>query len=461
MFTSLLFYGELTLALAAFYLLPGRWRLAGLLAISCAFYVSLAPRWFWLLAVQALIAYAGGYWLARARTDRVRNLLAGASLLPIVGALVALKLGNALHGLVMPLGVSYYTFKLISYVLEVYWDENEVERQPLNFATYVAFGPQMICGPIARPRQFLRQLPRLQRGIFDSSQFELGLFTILRGLLLKLLIGDRLGLFISVVDAAPQNYTRGVLLTVVLCYMVQLYADFAGYTLIAIGIGRLFGIESPPNFNAPFLARNIQDFWRRWHMSLSSWVADYLFTPLSLALRSWGRAGLVFSLFTAMVVIGIWHGLSGTFLVFGLLQGLFISVSALTLPWRDRVAKRWRIPGLLRRAVAVVSIYAMMTVSQIFWQAPSMAAAVLHFRLLTRNVGNAGLQFSDIRTDVVDPVFICMAIAFYHGAGSPGFGFVGRRVHAVVPNWVVGGVALLVLSALSIEAGSSFIYGQF
>ena len=460
MFASLAFYAALCAALGIFYATPAAYRVAALLALSVAFYAVAAPGWLGLLAAQVLVAYAAGRALSRATTDRARSLILLAGLLPTAGALVALKTGNALQGLLIPLGVSYYTFKLIAYLVEIFWDEREAEPKLLDFAAYAAFAPQMVCGPIQRPRQFLRQLPRIRAATFDPAQFESGFFAILRGLMLKLLIGDRLALFIGTVDSAPQDYTRLVLLIVVLGYILQLYADFAGYTLMAIGIGRMFGIESPPNFAAPFAARNVQEFWRRWHMTLSSWVADYIFKPLSLSWRGRGRAGLVVSLFTSMAVIGIWHGFTGTFLIFGLLQGMFISVSALTLPARDRVVARRGVPVLLRRIAGAAGVFLLMSFSQIFWQARSVQAALLHLQLLAGQVANGGIGFYDMRTNVTDPVFACMAIALYHGAGAPGFARL-RRHTAFIPNWAVGGVALLLLSAFGIEAGSSFVYGQF
>ena len=495
MFISPEYYAALIIALGLFYATPAKARIFCLLAISCLFYLTIAPAWFALLAGEVSIAYYIGGALSRAQTDRARNLLLLCGLVPIVGALLVLKLAGALQGLLMPLGTSYYTFKLISYVLEVYWDESKVAPDFVEFAAFVSFAPQMVSGPIQRSNQFLRQVPHLRRGWFDPEQFETGFFTILRGLLLKLLIADRLGAFISLVDAAPLAYRRSVLFTVVLCYTVQLYADFAGYTLIAIGIGRLFGIESPPNFSAPFSATNIQMFWRRWHITLSSWVADYVFTPLSLSLRGAGRVGMVTSLTISMMLIGLWHGLSYPFLAFGALQGLYISFSVLTMPSRERLMARFMaLPPLhlviglhitsvtvslptrppeqrelghmavfapLRTAFGIVCVYVMVSFSMIFWQAHTFDAAVLHLRLLARTIPTGHLGFADIRTDIVDPLFACMVIAFWHGVGAPGFAWVARYVGGRVPRWVVGGVALLLICALSTEEGSSFIYGQF
>ena len=461
MFTSLLFYAELSAALAVFYLLPGTWRVAGLLLISCAFYLSLAPQWFWLLVVQALIGYSAGVGLARAKTDLARRVVVTAGLMPIVGVLLLLKIDVARQGILLPLGISYYTFKLISYVLEVFWDEEAAESRPVAFATYVAFGPQMLSGPIQRPYDFLPQLAKLRAGGFDRERFDAGLCSIVQGLMLKLLVGDRLSAFIAAVDSRPDSYRPHVLYTLAACYTLQLYADFNGYTKIAIGVGRLFGFESPQNFAAPFAARNIQEFWRRWHITLSSWTADYVFAPLRMSSRGLGVSGLVLSLSASMVIIGLWHGLTMPFLVFGLLHAVYMSVSAVTLPARQRLLSPYRWLAPLRAVCGMAVVFVLMTISQLFWQAHSIGSAMLHVRLLTGLTAAGSLDMSDMRTEIAEPVFVCMAIALYHGLGAPGWAALTRPVDRVVPRWVTGGAALLLLSALSTEAGTSFIYGQF
>ena len=199
--------------------------------------------------------------------------------------------------------------------------------------------------------------------------------------MMKLLIGDRLAGFIALIDQSHPYFSYSVVLTTVACYLLQLYADFAGYTNIALGIGKLFGIEGPPNFHAPFAAANIQEFWRRWHMSLTSWVTDYLFTPLSMSLRGLGQVGLVLCIMLNMLIIGLWHGLTPNYFVFGVLQGVLVSVTALVVislrrRGRARVksapdeqidtigkrARRWTL------ALAGMTLtFALMSLSTIFW----------------------------------------------------------------------------------------------
>ncbi len=228
----------------------------------------------------------------------------------VVAVIVAFKAAGAWQGLLLPLGVSYYSFKLISYLIEVYWDDEAVERDPVLFFLFPAFFPQIVSGPIQRPEPFFAQMRDVTGRTLDAEQLETGFRLILGGLMMKLLVGDRLAGFIALIDQSHPYFSYSVVLTTVACYLLQLYADFAGYTNIALGIGKLFGIEGPPNFHAPFAAANIQEFWRRWHMSLTSWVTDYLFTPLSMSLRGLGQVGLVLCIMLNMLIIGLWHGLT-------------------------------------------------------------------------------------------------------------------------------------------------------
>ena len=267
----------------------------------------------------------------------------------VVAVIVVFKAAGAWRGLLLPLGVSFYSFKLISYLIEVYWDDESVERDPVVFFLFPAFFPQIVSGPIQRPEPFFAQMRDVMARTIDVEQVETGLRFILGGLMMKLLVGDRLADFIGRIDESHSDYSYSVMLTTVACYLLQLFADFSGYTNIALGIGKLFGVEGPPNFNAPFSAANIQEFWRRWHMSLTLWLTDYLFTPLSMTLRDYGQAGLIGAIFLNMIIIGIWHAFTLNYLVFGILQAVFLSVTVLILGAR---ARRQRAAGKTNQVAA-------------------------------------------------------------------------------------------------------------
>ena len=292
-FTAPLFYVALVPAVAAFYLLPGRWRAIYLLALSYAFYALSSRIYLVLLIVASAAVYALGLAIAKSGSERAKQAYMAAGVAAVVAVIVAFKAAGAWRGLLLPLGVSYYSFKLISYLIEVYWDDEAVERDPVVFFLFPAFFPQIVSGPIQRPEPFFAQMRDVMARTIDADQIEAGFRFILGGLMMKTLVGDRLAAFIELIDQSHTDYSYSIMFTTVACYTLQLYADFSGYTNIALGIGKLFGVEGPPNFNAPFAAVNIQEMWRRWHMSLTLWLTDYLFTPLSMSLRDYGQAGLI------------------------------------------------------------------------------------------------------------------------------------------------------------------------
>lgn len=460
-FVSLEFFVCLAVAGTLFYAVPARWRTHYLLGVSYLFYAT----WDWaylalLILITALVFFAGRS-IAGAASERGKGIRLWSAVGAMVALVTAFKLLGRIDGLLFPLGLSYYSFKLIAYLIDVYWDENAVETDAATFFLYPAFFPQIVSGPIQRADDFFAQWRRQGLGPADYGRIESGFRYIVGGLLLKSLIGDRLGAFIATVDQSPGSYRYAVILLLLCCYTLQLYADFAGYTNIAIGIGKVFNIDSPPNFAAPFAATNIQEMWRRWHMSLTSWVTDYLFMPMQMALRGLGRLGMVMCITLSMVVIGLWHNITLSFLVFGLCHAVFVSVTALTAKGRARVFNGTASTRRLGAALGVVLTFCLMTFSQVFWRTGHWSGAVTRLKLLLGLTKPGHIGLSAIRFDVADPVFACMAIALFVGAGAPGLQWLARRVDRTVPVWAQLGACLLLLSAFSSESSGSFIYGQF
>jgi alginate O-acetyltransferase complex protein AlgI len=335
-FTSPLFFLLLAPAGIGFYSIPGRFRALYLLGLSYAFYFTWSRHYLLLLIVASAMTYGLALAIAKSKGDTTKTALFALGAVTIVGIVVAFKAVGAWSGFLLPLGLSYYSFKLMSYLIDVYWDDEAVERDPVLVFLFPAFFPQIVSGPIQRPAAFFSQMRSVMRRKADDTQIEAGFGFIVGGLMLKLIIGDRLAAFIDLVDKDHSDFRYSVVAVTVASYLLQLYADFAGYTNIALGIGKIFGIEGPPNFNAPFAATNIQILWRRWHMSLTSWLTDYLFAPLSMSLRGLGQAGITISITLNMVIIGLWHGFTINFLVFGLLQALFLNITVLMIGARAR-----------------------------------------------------------------------------------------------------------------------------
>jgi alginate O-acetyltransferase complex protein AlgI len=460
-FTSPLFYVVLVPAAAAFYLLSGRWRAIYLLALSYAFYALSSRIYLVLLVLASAGVYAIGLAIAKSGGERAKQAYMAVGVAVIVGVIIIFKAAGAWRGLLLPLGVSYYSFKLISYLIEVYWDDESVERDPVVFFLFPAFFPQIVSGPIQRPEPFFTQMREVMGKAIDAEQVEMGFRLILGGLLMKLLVGDRLAAFIDLIDTSHADYSYSVMLTTVACYLLQLYADFAGYTNIALGVGRLFGIEGPPNFHAPFAAVNVQEFWRRWHMSLTSWVTDYLFTPLSMSLRGLGQIGLVLCIMLNMLIIGLWHGLTLNFLVFGVLQGILVSITALIVMSRRRAGIK-PAPGLTWLAIGgMILTSTLLSLSTIFWHSPTLSEAFSILGQVLALSPSGSIGWSDMPPSVTVPAWICIAIALFVGVGAPGAKRLVARLETVAPDWLQYGVCLFLLSVLSTAGSGRFVYGQF
>jgi alginate O-acetyltransferase complex protein AlgI len=463
-FTSPLFYVALVPAVVTFYLLSGRWRAIYLLALSYAFYALSSRIYLVLLIVASAGVYAIGLAIAKSRSERAKQAYMAAGVAVVVAVIVVFKAAGAWRGLLLPLGISYYSFKLISYLIEVYWDDEAVECDPVVFFLFPAFFPQIVSGPIQRPEPFFAQMRDVMARTIDAEHVETGFRLILGGLMMKLLVGDRLAAFIELIDKSHSDFSYSIMLTTVACYMLQLYADFAGYTNIALGVGKLFGVEGPPNFHAPFAAVNIQEFWRRWHMSLTSWVTDYLFTPLSMSLRELGQTGLVLCIMLNMLIIGLWHGFTVDFLVFGVVQGVLVSATALIvmrLRRRRAGAKPSSGAGRLGALAGMILTFALMTLSTIFWRSPTWDHAVSILEQVLGVAPSGPIGWSDMPPYLAVQAVICMAVALFVGAGTPGAERLLTRIDAVAPQWLQYGVCLFLLSVLSTAGSDRFVYGQF
>jgi alginate O-acetyltransferase complex protein AlgI len=382
-FESLAFVAFFAAAAGAFWVAPDRLKGLVLLTASYAFYATWNLRYTALLVVVTVLAYMAALCLERAKDTAARRVVMATSVAGLVGVLFVFKyfddvrpwLGGRWSSLriVAPLGLSYYIFKLVGYVVDVYWEKLPAERSLLALANYAAFFPQMICGPIQRADDFFAQTRRYANPSIDRAAS--GLRLILFGLFKKLVVADQLGMVIDPWFGHLRQQAPAQLLLLLYLFPIQLYADFSGITDIAIGIGRLFGVESPPNFDAPFYAANIAEFWRRWHISLSSWLRDYVFTPVRHMLRAQGHAGLVISLMLTMVAIGLWHGARSSYLVFGLINGAYMSASALTLTPRNRWFKRHPVLAEIRRYAGPLLLFHLIVIAEAFFRAPTAADA--------------------------------------------------------------------------------------
>jgi D-alanyl-lipoteichoic acid acyltransferase DltB (MBOAT superfamily) len=363
---------------AGYFALGPRGRQVWLLIASAFFYAWFIPRYLVILYGLILIDYAAGFLIAQAsgRARRAYLVLSLAANLTVLGlfkylgfltrSLADLSAALGLHvslpilELALPIGLSFHTFQSMAYTIEVYRGTVPVERDFVRYALYVTFYPQLVAGPIERPQGLLAQL----RASPPSSLTDVtgGLRLMAWGLLKKIAVADRVAVLVDKVYAAPTSYSGLPLIVATLLFSIQIYCDFSGYSDIAIGAARVMGIRLVKNFDAPYAARSMVAFWRRWHISLSTWFRDYVFLPLAAA--RWPTAVAVMGTF---LLSGLWHGANWTFVLWGGLHGLAV------------MASRWLMPdepqGRLRAALQVTVTFACVSFLWIFFRAASLADA--------------------------------------------------------------------------------------
>ncbi len=325
LFNTLDFFAFLALALAGFYALPQRGRKYWLLAASYYFYGSWNVKFLGLLLGVTALDYAAGLWIARSQGAR-RKLGLLLSLSANLGVLAFFKYFHFLTGhrfaieIVLPIGISFHIFQSISYVVDVYRREQEPIRNPFDYALFLAFFPQLVAGPIVRAKVFFADLAPWRAP--SSGDVSRAVLLLVVGLTKKMAFADQFAKVTDSYFSRPEGILDAGVYgawSATLAFAMQIYFDFSGYTDMAIGMAKLFGFHFPLNFRRPYLAASITDFWRRWHISLSSWLRDYLYIPLGGNRRHTYR-----NLLLTMILGGLWHGASWNFAVWGAYHGVLL-----------------------------------------------------------------------------------------------------------------------------------------
>lgn len=376
-----------------------RRRQAMTCALSYIFYATFSLVYPVMLFGITSIAYVGTNTMRDVDHGRKRAVLFWSTLILTLLPLLSFKYFAPLSGLpswaavVLPVGLSFYTFQAAGYVIDSYLSDEAVETDALRFATFMSLFPTLAAGPIERGRHLLPQIDRL--GTFDYAQAVSGLRAILVGLLLKVVAADSLLPLVNGVYGRPAQFGAGDLMLATVYFSFQVYADFAGYSLIAIGSARLLGIELLPNFQQPYLSRSLPEYWRTWHMSLSSWFGDYLLTPLNFEWRGYGAVGLAGAIVVTFVTVGVWHGAGWKYFWFGLAHGLLVAASTLTQRSRDRLRLRTGIPASITGNIRRVITFAIVTLTFVLFRADTVQDALLIFgKFLSGRLGNITLPVS-------------------------------------------------------------------
>lgn len=451
-------------------ILPRRARAYLLLIASYAFYCTWNIKTAAALFLATAVAYVAARLARRLRGRPSAFWIIFASVTLFIFYLAFFKLRLALHAAenpVIPLGISYYTFRLVSYLLDVFWGKCEPESNFVSFAAYVAFFPQLVAGPIQRSESFLDQLG----GATRSGRVLEGLARMALGFAKKIIVADNLNLLVS---SAYAHLSAGSSLPAAAAfylYPLQLYADFSGLTDIAIGAGLLLGIEGPENFNAPFSAASITEFWRRWNMTLTGWIRDYVFMPLRMAARNWGEIGLAFSLAVNMLLIALWHGFTLGFVVYGLFHSVFLIADTFSASSRKRLYKANPLWARIAAFAGPIFTFHVVAFGSLLFRAPSFSAIGV---LLT----SLGAGFHQLR-----PVLALLTAPPNHHAwvALPAYvltefadayrrRYTFRLPKIAIPRWVRWSVPacltmlwiLIALSLLATEKGANpFVYALF
>jgi len=473
MFCSLEFLPFFAVVFSLYWLMPWRpARVGWLLAASFWFY-SCWNRWLAVLIVASTtLDFAIGLGLEHATRPSLRRLLLAISLVFNLGLLAYFKYMNffleslqqALRWtgwepgwstlqVLLPVGISFYTFEAISYTVDVYRRRVPAERNLAHFLLFILFFPHLVAGPIVRARDFLPQVVRPKRWSWLRAQWGVELFLL--GLVKKLLIADRMALLADPVFAHPDQYGSGAVWLGVLAYSVQIYGDFSGYSDMAIGLAHLLGYRLGINFRRPYLAQSMAEFWHRWHISLSTWLRDYVYIPLGGSRGSVAQTER--NLLITMGLGGLWHGASWPFVLWGLLQGgLLIADRRL----RDLVSRRpaWQAFQMTGwgRLVSTLTVLICVSLGWVLFRAPSLTIAVEVYRKLLWPVSGASLQQPLVG-------YALLLIGFVTGQLLAERGVPQSRWQQLPAGILAAGYALAALLAGSLAPNleQGFIYFQF
>lgn len=442
-----------------------------LLAASFYFYAAWNRKLAVVICISTLLDYLLALGMERSHIAWRRRMLLTVSLIANLGLLCYFKyvnfflgsLSHAFHAagssisfrtlkVVLPIGISFYTFEAINYTIDVYRRRIRAERNLGDFMLFILFFPHLVAGPIVRAKDFLPQIKRPKR--WDWARLYLGVGYVLMGAIKKMAIADRMAEYADPIFSSPSSYRGEAILMAFIAYAIQIYGDFSGYTDMAIGTAHMLGYKLAKNFNMPYLSVNIAEFWRRWHISLSSWLRDYLFIPLGGSRGS--RWRIAVNLMITMTLGGLWHGASWTFVFWGAMHGVLLighrmfRALCVRLSYLDRALRS--VPGtVLRVALTFVCV----AVAWVFFRSTTFAGAVtLLQRLVAWSHGTgAPLPRSGLIATIVF-LWICHAAACWLPWKKM------WRLPAPIQGFACA-AALILAQVLAPDSGKAFIYFQF
>ena len=444
LFNSIDFLIFLPIVLVIYYIIPMKYKHIWLLISSYYFYMCWNAKYVLLIFVSTVITYLSGILIDKVEKTwpdvndigKYKKLILALSFVSNLGILFYFKYINftldivtrvlskmnismnvPVFDVILPVGISFYTFQALSYSVDVYRGEVAPEYDFFRYALFVSFFPQLVAGPIERSKNLLTQLREPRK--FDFGYAFDGILLMLWGFFLKIVLADRIAIFVDTVYGDCEHYQGIYLIVATILFAVQIYCDFAGYSSIAMGTAKLLGIELMDNFDAPYLSTSVANFWRRWHISLTSWFKDYLYIPLGGSKK--GSLRKYFNKMIVFMLSGLWHGAQLTFVVWGAINGLYQVIGEILMPIRKKVSD---IIGINRNsegfyALSALATFALVDFTWIFFRADSLGRAIYIIKsiLNTENIWtlfdgslyNCGLDEKNFRLMVIAVIILLIA----------------------------------------------------
>ena len=442
----------------------------GLIVVaSLVFYGMWDWRFLGLLLLTAFSTFFAGRWMGKTDDDKKRKWTNIGAIVLNIGILFFFKYFNffvqsfadafSLFGaemnvhtlkILLPVGISFYTFSALSYSIDVYQRKVEPTRDLLAYLAYVTFFPSLLSGPISRAQ---KQLPQyFKKRVFDYDNAVSACKLMLWGGVLKLCLADRLGIYVDTVYANIAQHNGTTLFMTSILYTIQIYADFAGYSLMAIGSGRLLGIELQNNFNRPYFAKTVTDFWRRWHISLTTWFRDYIYFPLGGNRCS--KARWMLNTMIVFIVSGLWHGAAYTFIIWGAMHGVCMVIERFVYGEKiKQISDKFSIANLFR----LILTFTIVNFAWVFFRVSDLGDVMTIFRKI---VTEPGMPFLDTNTLMM--AFFAMTLVF-------AYDFIEEKqlnIHLlssknIVVRYLTAVLLIVYILAFGVLNGGSFIYFQF
>lgn len=470
-FNSLAFVYFFIIVTTLFFTLPHRYRWALLLAASCVFYMYFVPVYILILGFTIVIDYCAGLLIAGS-SGRKRKTWLICSLIANIGVLALFKYFNFLNAnltallgwahlqnpvpflhILLPIGLSFHTFQAMSYTIEVYRGNQPPEKHFGIYALYVMFYPQLVAGPIERPQNILHQFH--EEKFVDYDRITEGLKIMLWGFVKKLVVADRLALYVNAVYANAESHSGVTLIMATFFFIVQIYCDFSGYSDIAIGAAKVMGYNLMINFKRPFFSKNIQEVWLRWHISLTTWFRDYLYFPLGGSRRGVGIQ--VRNMLIVFAISGLWHGAGWTFIIWGILNGVVLALEQVFSPVIKFTNRMLGVTKNFFRTVFTLSLFVLMGIffrSQNLEQASYIFKSIIHLKPGRLFLGEPPITF----------VYYMLALLVLFGAEyieeyHPSVKLVRNNNTVIRYSGYLAIIVLLIITG--VFSGADFIYFQF